>query len=481
MSQRIRKIVVSLIIFAVATALNVNFIAELLILFLYWKYIDPDKEEEPEMKLQSNGQPSSEAASLKEPKGEGCFRNRKGWACVIVFLLAMYFQLDLLAALVSVALCWCYVYWDERRRAKKKIQQSECPAVSPEPPLCPASLPEISIEIEEEKPHVAASKEIGALIYSLLNYQRERQRAQSDLLGSLLNRQLSLTTGQTEEREVEVGNDLNFVEPSQIEVDTNAEISGFDPSTTNSDFSGFGDSSQRLALLTGCECVPVRKEQMSDLFELYNEYRMDGKSNGYTPMVVAVDDFVLQILKLHVANKLEDEAQIKASVEAYHAKMLDMELADGKKLLAEILEDCKKCNDTWESFSEMPLGGSSEDKTEETLFNVSSSDKAYIVKVPVSDPWKIWAYVPFGDWSSCPSVERQMAISKYWYEAYGAVPAVVSGSHINFVLSRPAYYTREAALEQYAYCPDILEQGCHTIVALEYSIRNDKVWRFGWK
>lgn len=89
----------------------------------------------------------------------------------------------------------------------------------------------------------------------------------------------------------------------------------------------------------------------------------------------------------------------------------------------------------------------------------------------------------FGGWNECPAPEIQVAICKQWYEQFGAELAVMTGSTVEFSVSRPPQ-TREAALtlaeEQYIYCPDIVEQGLSSIEALAAAILGSKIWYFWW-
>ena len=43
-----------------------------------------------------------------------------------------------------------------------------------------------------------------------------------------------------------------------------------------------------------------------------------------------------------------------------------------------------------------------------------------LAKIPVKNPWEIFAYLPFGNWNDCPDTPDLMAAAKYWFEQYGA-------------------------------------------------------------
>ena len=37
-----------------------------------------------------------------------------------------------------------------------------------------------------------------------------------------------------------------------------------------------------------------------------------------------------------------------------------------------------------------------------------------LAKIPVKNPWEIFAYLPFGGWNECPNTPELMAVAKYW-------------------------------------------------------------------
>ena len=102
-----------------------------------------------------------------------------------------------------------------------------------------------------------------------------------------------------------------------------------------------------------------------------------------------------------------------------------------------------------------------------------------MVKVPVTEPWKIWAYIPYGNWNACPTPEEHMAVSKYWYETYGAIPVAISFACVDYLLPRPVDDPKKTAIEMYAYCGD-LEQGYDNFASIGESIKDRRTWNFWW-
>ena len=107
-----------------------------------------------------------------------------------------------------------------------------------------------------------------------------------------------------------------------------------------------------------------------------------------------------------------------------------------------------------------------------------------LAKIPVKNPWEVFAYLPFGDWNECPGTQSLMAVAKYWFEQYGAVPAVMTHDELEFLLPTPVSQEKamDAAVEQYGFCHDVIDQGPEeaTVGALADVLRQSTVWYFWW-
>ena len=127
------------------------------------------------------------------------------------------------------------------------------------------------------------------------------------------------------------------------------------------------DSMEMLQVLTGCDC-----EDFSGSVEEYFKYRKQGKKDGFIPVIVATDDIYFE--QLEIALKCDGEtsiSKIQEIVEAYHKKMLESNVEDGKAYL-----DANYVDAEW---NEEEL---EEEFEEENEF----SRGGYLVKVPVTEP-----------------------------------------------------------------------------------------------
>ena len=116
-------------------------------------------------------------------------------------------------------------------------------------------------------------------------------------------------------------------------------------------------------------------------------------------------------------------------------------------------------------------------------FGTGLISETILALIPVSDPWRIFAWLPFGGWNRCPDTEHMMAVSKYWYEKYGAVPIAVSHDELEFLLPRSLSRKQadEVSKEHALFCPDIVKpEGKLTEEQLSEFLNGSKCWYFWW-
>ncbi len=226
------------------------------------------------------------------------------------------------------------------------------------------------------------------------------------------------------------------------------------------DFNELNDI-EKLRVLTGCEC------EFGCSVENYFKYREQGKKEGFIPVIVDTDEIYFEQLEILLNCDGESSiSKIQKIVEEYHEKMLAMPAQDGKAYLEKnhISADWDEAeleDDEYEAEEHFTRGG-------------------YIVKVPVTEPWRIWAYLPYGGWNACPKVSEHMAVSKYWYEQYGAYPAALSYDTIDYAVEKPVEDLEKLANEIGTYCFDIVEQGCETYSALALELKDSRIWNLWW-
>lgn len=243
-----------------------------------------------------------------------------------------------------------------------------------------------------------------------------------------------------------------------------------------------------------CECTyfPSMKDD-DPIMAAYNYAKRDSAQEGFVPLLIKADDETLLECLVMNADPENDadiyEFDLKAVTE-YRKKMLSAPIKDGKTVLEELTgqrkEEAEDDDMDWEEeiLGEME-GGEPNDRF--SSYWDDDTEMTYpliLAKIPVKNPWEIFAYLPFGNWNECPDTPELMAAAKYWFEQYGAVPAAMSHDELEFLLPAPVPKEKamDVAVELYGVCPDVIDQGPEdaTVGALADVLRQSTVWYLWW-
>lgn len=90
-----------------------------------------------------------------------------------------------------------------------------------------------------------------------------------------------------------------------------------------------------------------------------------------------------------------------------------------------------------------------------------------------------------GNGNAWPDIVQLLAVAKYWYELYGAIPTLVTNDVVEFCVSKPvkeADIAMKLAMEHCWFCLDCVEQcGEDDIVGKRASsLLQSIVWYFWW-
>ena len=243
-----------------------------------------------------------------------------------------------------------------------------------------------------------------------------------------------------------------------------------------------------------CECTYFPSMADDDpIMSAYSYAKRESVREGFVPVLIQADDETLLECLVMNADPENDadfyEFDLKTVTE-YRKKMLSAPVKDGKALLDELTgqrrAEAEEDDLDWdeEVLGEME-GGYDNDRF--SCYWDSDSHMTYpliLAKIPVKNPWEIFAYLPFGNWNECPDTPDLMAAAKYWFEQHGAIPAAMSNDELEFLLPAPVPKEKamEAATEQYGFCPDIVdqEQDDPTVGNLADVLRQSTVWYFWW-
>ena len=239
-----------------------------------------------------------------------------------------------------------------------------------------------------------------------------------------------------------------------------------------------------------CEYFPPMSDN-EPLKAAYSYSMREGVREGYFPVLLAVDEALWQCLIMNSDEEHENAENYyfdEKKVKAYRKKMLSKKLKDGTVYLHEFLNmrkaEAKDDDMDWDS----EILGEVEDGEANNMFtacwdtNSPLTIPMLLVRIPVKNPWEIFAYVPFGGWNECPETEQLMSIAKYWYEKHGAVPAIITHDELEMVVPKPVSKKQAMLLaqEQYAFCPDSVDGEDTTVGNLADSLRKSKIWYFWW-
>ena len=254
------------------------------------------------------------------------------------------------------------------------------------------------------------------------------------------------------------------------------------------------DTARAIMEYLDCECTyfPSMKDD-DPIMAAYGYAKRDSAQEGFVPVLIKADDETL--LECLVMNADPDndadfyEFDLKTVTE-YRKKMLSTSVKDGQAVLEELIGQRKEEAEDDDMDWDEEILGEMEGGYENNRFSCywdSDTDMTYpliLAKIPVKNPWEIFAYLPFGNWNECPDTPKLMAAAKYWFEQYGAVPAAMIHDELEFLLSAPVPEEKamETAVEMYGFCPDVIDQGPEdaTVGALADVLRQSTVWYLWW-
>lgn len=243
-------------------------------------------------------------------------------------------------------------------------------------------------------------------------------------------------------------------------------------------------NAQTIIDAIGCPCdyFPAGADENA-LLAAYNFALESGKNEGFVPVIIQID----KILAEWLSGKADDLNDGK-SAEEWRKAAIEFAVAQTSEEVDELFKQIldaygfsPEC-DYFEGDEEMDFGNVGKDSLDVKDILSGKTAECVLAKIPVDEPWKVFAYVPFGGWNECPSPETMMAITKRWYESYGAVPAVISHDTLQMT-AKPVSDEKKAlelAVQQFVFCSDIVFQGIGFIKPLAKLLQNSSVWYFWW-
>lgn len=236
---------------------------------------------------------------------------------------------------------------------------------------------------------------------------------------------------------------------------------------------------QSVMDMIGCPCEHFPKgSSIEVIMSAYSEAFAKREMGGYTPLLIVADATMIDLVS--------EYGQTAEEMREFREKILVSEPMDAHKWFVDKLTEEK--NTMQEYWKEMV--GTIEKNPRDIMssfsgivnYKTGKSEECILAKIPTENPWEVFAWLPFGGWNECPSNEEIIWIAKYWYEKHGAVPAVMTRDILEFSAApvKNEKAAADLALEQYAFCSDIVLQGVSTIGRLAGLLMQSSTWYFWW-
>lgn len=218
-----------------------------------------------------------------------------------------------------------------------------------------------------------------------------------------------------------------------------------------------------------------------------------GQRDGFVPVLIVEDETLWDTLIFnsdHANDGAEDYKFAPDKVAEYRKQLLEKPTKNASEVLDRLIGDrrCEAEDDEMDWDEEIlgeVAGGETIDHCAWWNSETNLTHPIILAKIPVKNPWEIFAWLPFGGWNECPDTGDMMAIAKHWYEKYGAIPIVLSHDELEMSVPKPVPMNEALGLAQelYAICPDVIDQSSEdeaTVGRLADSLRQSKIWYFWW-
>ena len=214
------------------------------------------------------------------------------------------------------------------------------------------------------------------------------------------------------------------------------------------------------------------------LMRFFRRTAKEARGQGFTPVLVPVTED----LDAHLS-ALQDAGGLPSPETALAA-----EPADGKAILERRWREAFAAEAETPEVPQTVLGEITGSK--EQIHFLSCLDRegkpmeTLMLRLPTAEGWKAPAYLPVGGAGGMPETGELLAICKYWYDKYKAVPAAMGYGAMEFVLPKviDREEAMEAAKEHYAFCPDRVRRdtASGTIGEVADGLWQSTLWHFRW-
>ncbi len=231
--------------------------------------------------------------------------------------------------------------------------------------------------------------------------------------------------------------------------------------------------------LTGYEVETVDSPSISKISARYLELLEDYKKGGAYPIIVSISDILIEKFELDLEDEHLDRKDFKKLIHSYLEKSKNMKVEDviSSKSKEEVIEEIRVEN--LQKIAENPVL----EPMVSMDYEGNIKDDVVIVKLSNCLPYEVFAYLPIGGFNDCPLPSEMVAVSKYWYEKYGAMPCGISYDEVEYYLEEKILdkeAIKELVAEQFLYDVDIVDQCFGSFEKLADSLYGNNQWYFWW-
>lgn len=211
--------------------------------------------------------------------------------------------------------------------------------------------------------------------------------------------------------------------------------------------------------------------------EQYLQLLQEGKTEGFTPVIVIADETLIGFFALTLA-----EYKCATLSELAPLFIQESKQIDGKKLLEKRLpkEHLTSHPDIIGSFSGVEANHHLLTLLDNPHF---LKESLVIAKIPTLNYSEIPAYLPMGGFNYCPTPAEQIAIFNEWITPYDARPALITADSWELAVGNPPITEEEAeklAIMQIQFSEDLLLQGTGDLRTLASTLIDSSYWYFWW-
>jgi len=239
----------------------------------------------------------------------------------------------------------------------------------------------------------------------------------------------------------------------------------------------------------GCDYEYFEFMMGDEIYTRYTQLAAQGREEGFTPLIVIPTDTLAETFDVEFLDEVYGTGTTPEALAAWREQAIaEAAQTDAGALLQEIQRVYQQSFAEFGlDYEELELGSfvPALPNREAPLRGWKTPvEEAVIVKIPTRNPWELAIWAPMGGFNECPGPEEQAAVFRYWYEQYGAVPALLMGHDTwELQLDRPPQSDRDCenlAKEHLNFCPDVSPPLGNTVREIASHLRGSTVWQFWW-